>query len=294
MDLFKLGNINIKINLIAIIIIIIFSLIGYTAEVLIILICVLVHELSHGIVAKIRGFNIREIEIFPFGGIAKFDTMLGCDRANEIFIAAIGPLSNMIILLLFLLIKTYLIDNYITRFIIQLNMTMFIINLLPIFPLDGGRILRAVLSGSIGFKNATRILSFMTYFIAFFLIVYAFIKVSDLSNIVILLSFSIFLLLAAKKEMSMAAIIFSKDLMLCRKKILEKRIMKVRILAGLQTAKISEIVDKFLPDCYHIIIVIDYKGEIVEELSENEILRGITKFGMDITLEELLFNDKKW
>lgn len=119
--------------------------------------CVLLHELGHAIVARQFRIRTRDIVLYPIGGIA---SLLDEPKAKaELFIAMAGPLVNlMIALLLAFFIEfegttVYLRDEYIARIYIG-NLALAIFNLIPAFPLDGGRILRAALA-LLSVKRAT-------------------------------------------------------------------------------------------------------------------------------------------
>ncbi len=129
----------------------------------IMILCV-IHELGHVIMGLIMGLKIEKIEIMPLGLSVSFK--LSVDDFNKkikkgnvlvlkkIAIAAAGPLTNLIILLIVLNTKInfYLVSNEIIAYA---NILIMLFNLLPIYPLDGGRILKEIIyifNGSIKSK----------------------------------------------------------------------------------------------------------------------------------------------
>ena len=123
---------------------------------------VVIHELSHCYVAKRYGIKIERIVLLPIGGISEMEEIPD-DPAEELRIALAGPLSNLVIavLLYFILIlsKNYLsivLAGALYYFII-VNLLLGLFNLLPAFPMDGGRILRAFLAERMSLIRATRI-----------------------------------------------------------------------------------------------------------------------------------------
>jgi len=112
---------------------------------------VLIHELSHAAVGNLRGQKIDQITLFIFGGMAHLS---GEPRnANdEILIAGVGPLSSFALALLFWLIyKALALESSaslwtaVFRYLGFINLALAVFNLMPGFPLDGGRLFRAVL-----------------------------------------------------------------------------------------------------------------------------------------------------
>ncbi|MDF7799777.1 M50 family metallopeptidase [Pontiellaceae bacterium B1224] len=106
------------------------------------------HELGHSVVARAKGGYIQEIVLYPFGGAAKIAN-LSTKPSEEILIALAGPAVSLVLALIFLPFS-------ITHDLGRLNMVLFLFNILPVFPMDGGRVLRAGLSIKNGRLNATR------------------------------------------------------------------------------------------------------------------------------------------
>jgi Zn-dependent protease len=115
----------------------------------IILVSILIHELSHSIIAQRNGLEVSEIELYLFGGVSRIEEEPQTARA-EILIAVVGPLSSFLIGVILLLafylplsIPTFLLVTFLYSGISNIGLGIF--NLLPAFPIDGGRIFRAFL-----------------------------------------------------------------------------------------------------------------------------------------------------
>lgn len=162
------------------------ALIGALYGILVILllfVCVTLHEFGHALVAKYYKVNVPHITLLPIGGVASLERMPD-KPLQEFLIAIAGPLVNFVIaVLLFpllLLLRGFqtgsLTYNNVSEFINQIqspgvvnllvylvvtNLALGIFNLLPAFPMDGGRILRALLAMAIAYVDATRIAVFV-------------------------------------------------------------------------------------------------------------------------------------
>lgn len=106
---------------------------------------VLIHELAHAFVAKRLGWTVYKIEVGLFTGSASVDTNI--PEKDSIPVIAAGPLSNLILAIVS--IPLYLALSGVNPFLDRLlndlfvvNMFMFIFNILPIYPMDGGRLLK--------------------------------------------------------------------------------------------------------------------------------------------------------
>lgn len=127
-----------------------------------IFVSVVLHELSHCYMAKRYGIGIERIVLLPIGGISEMEE-IPKDPSKELRIALAGPVSNLIIGGIFYLIllgsMAYLsktLQGAVYYFVI-VNILLGFFNLLPAFPMDGGRILRAFLAERMSFINATKL-----------------------------------------------------------------------------------------------------------------------------------------
>lgn len=113
-------------------------------------VCVLIHELSHSYTSNRLGLDIKEIKLFIFGGVAQL-TKEPEDPATELKIAVAGPAASIalagIFWILTQLVKTfhlYPIAAAIFEYLTTINIVLVVFNMIPGFPLDGGRVLRAI------------------------------------------------------------------------------------------------------------------------------------------------------
>lgn len=115
---------------------------------------VALHELGHSWVAIHKGCSVREIMLLPIGGVAKM-SHIPSRPMDEFLVAVAGPLTSFLLALLFwFLIGTGFFNQFFKNlFVINLMLCLF--NLLPSFPMDGGRIFRAFMTPRIGRLKAT-------------------------------------------------------------------------------------------------------------------------------------------
>lgn len=136
---------------------------------------VLIHELSHAVVAIRSGIPVRGITLFIFGGVAQIGREARSARV-EALIAVVGPLSSLILGGLFTLLWVFggsLSEELRASagWLAVINVALAIFNLMPGFPLDGGRVFRAIVWGITGnFYKATKIAAFVGRGFAYLLI----------------------------------------------------------------------------------------------------------------------------
>ena len=128
--------------------------------------CVVLHEYGHALTARRFGIGTHDITLYPIGGVARLERM--SERPWEEFcISVAGPLVNVVIaavlgagLLAAWLFVPALLPSVVIKFVVLLtglNVMLVLFNLVPAFPMDGGRVLRAILAAHVGYLRATRI-----------------------------------------------------------------------------------------------------------------------------------------
>lgn len=177
-----------------------FGAIIAAAAVVLMFACVMAHELGHALAARKLGLQTRGIVLFPFGGVAQIQGMPPQSRP-EILISLAGPLVNLALALIFSGVfvlswgtqlwahlrggypeATWLwlweslsgadLGRALLGFLILTNLLLAVFNLVPAFPMDGGRLVRAVLALWLPFPTATRLAARMAQVVAVLAIVF--------------------------------------------------------------------------------------------------------------------------
>ncbi len=135
---------------------------GSLAWVVMVFTFVVLHELSHSLVAKAHGIPVRCITLLPIGGIAQLGAMPE-DSATEFNISIAGPALNFVIAgaaYMAMILAGRFVGTAIAQLlhmVLIINLALGTFNLLPGFPMDGGRLLRAYLARKRGYLEATHI-----------------------------------------------------------------------------------------------------------------------------------------
>jgi Zn-dependent protease/CBS domain-containing protein len=130
---------------------------------------IVVHELGHALVARRYGCRTREILLLPIGGLAQMDRMPDRPR-HELLVALAGPAVNVALAAVLALVvaatgasfdpeRAATMGGALASQLLWINIALAVFNLLPAFPMDGGRVLRALLAMRLGFARATQIAS---------------------------------------------------------------------------------------------------------------------------------------
>jgi len=134
---------------------------------------ILLHELGHAFVARRQGLRTLSITLFVFGGVAQLEKDPKDGRA-EFWMAAAGPVASLALAGLFYTLANLPLVGAsaaaVARYLALINLMLALFNLVPAFPMDGGRLLRGALWGPLGKARATRIASGAGTLFAFLLI----------------------------------------------------------------------------------------------------------------------------
>ena len=143
-----------------------FVLTGYYLNLFVFTSLILIHELGHFLVATIFHFHVEKIIIYPYGGLTKIEDLINQDINEELLIATAGVLMQFLFYLgIVFLHKQGFIRDYTMNLYTLYNHQMIFFNLLPIYPLDGSKIINLLLSKFFNYyfsNNMTIMISFAT------------------------------------------------------------------------------------------------------------------------------------
>ena len=278
MKLFRFQGIDIRVDKLFLLMMVFYAFASVLPQAIIIFLVVFIHELAHTIVARGHKVNVREIELFPFGGVAKLDFM-DVDSDEEIRIALAGPLANFFMAAIGLLAQFYIESEYWLPFFIRLNIIMGMFNLIPILPLDGGRIYRAWYAKSVGVFAATKKAAYQGKLLAVFVILVAvsglYLRLWDLNAV----TMAGFLFYSANEQDKTASFHFIRYLLKKKEIIAREKIQQLKPYYVRENTLIGEVLAYLHPNSYNIFHVFDQSGKQINTVSEEKLIEEYFKNG---------------
>ncbi len=248
---------------------------------------VLIHESAHYFVAKKCGYKCNCIAVSAFGAVlyGEFDSV---DNRDGIKIALAGPAANSVCALLFVALWWLFPAVYVfSEPFVAANVSLCLINLLPSYPLDGGRVFVSLLSSKTGYAQALKISKIISVVLsAALFFVFVCMWLAGAPNFSLGL-FAVFVLSAGLSETKCE--IFSKQIVFeVYKKRLNRGVEK-KTLVFSENATLKSVAKKMSHHYVYSVEVVDEKdGNVKKSFSHGQFLSFLSSHALDTPLKELL------
>ena len=248
---------------------------------------VLIHELSHLLCAILMDVEVKSIVILPFGMTLRLSNDLIRYPKKEIAIALAGPFSNVIMLYISRFFYREYSQNINFLLFVIINWAILLLNLIPVPPLDGGRIFRAVLIKTSGLMKAVRLMQRISHL--FIALIFAFgivilVMTHGNPSLCIIGAFLVFSLTEEKR---------SSDFLIMNALIHEKEKFKQCSLIPTSTLTIGyrtpayKIIKKLNLSTFYIIYIVDDSLKIIKTATESDFIRAVKNKGYQVLSGEI-------
>lgn len=252
--------------------------------------CVLLHEFGHVLAAKRYGVNTKDVTLWPFGGIASLERMPD-KPSEELVVAVAGPAVNVVIAAILVFIFGAKLDmENLARIhdptvsmaakLATANVFLVVFNLIPAFPMDGGRVLRALLAIRLGHSRATQLAASIGQGFAV-----AFGILGILSGNVILIVIAVFVFLAASGEASHA------QLRAVTRGAVVADAMITKFEALGTGATVNDAVEALIRTTQREFPVVDGAGRLRGVLTRDTMIRALKDYGPNTPVLEVMETD---
>ncbi|MGY2050481.1 site-2 protease family protein [Methylobacterium sp. JK268] len=248
--------------------------------------CVLLHEFGHVLAARRYGVRTPDITLLPIGGVARLERIPE-DPRQELVIALAGPAVNVVIAGLLVLVLGAVpsaeVENpgvSLFQRLLWVNLVLVGINLIPAFPMDGGRVLRAILAARLGYARGTQIASGVGQAVAFALGLLGLVGGNPL-----LLFVAFFVYLGAASEAHAVQMrqvsrgLMAGDAMITRYESLGP------------ASRVEDAVQELIATTQHEFPVVDGAGRLRGVLTRDDMIRALRERGPDAPVLEVMRGD---
>ncbi|MDD4569575.1 MAG: hypothetical protein PHE70_05565 [Tepidanaerobacteraceae bacterium] len=287
MDL-RISDIKLRINFFFIVIIAAALIAGLYREIIAALLALSVHECAHIFIGKELGLKIEELELSPFGGRIKV-ILDDTSSEAEMLTALAGPFANFVTVgVIIFLLKQKFISAELSEQLIHYQLMLGFFNIIPAFPLDGGRIFALWLRQHVSYTSSVRIASKMGKILAIVLLAIGILGLTFKRVFVSLFIASFFLFYQATMEEKNVVLIFMNQLIKKKQIILKKKYILGEFIIVVEDTPVKEILYLFSPQKYFVVLIMDENMSIKNYLTETEIFDKILEKGLELNMKDLI------
>jgi stage IV sporulation protein FB len=259
---------------------------GQFTELITLFALVIMHELGHVFTAISLGWRVSSMELLPFGGVAKVDESGTTTAKEEILVALAGPFVNVVMMAVgLILLWTGLWEASWAEFFIRGNLFIACFNLLPIWPLDGGKVLQALLSMILPFRKSVKYCIGWSCALSFALICSSFFLPYQW-NLVLICTY---LIIENRLTWKRVQYQFIRFLLAKREQNKLQRLHMPSVHFNVNRGeKIGEVVKLLKKGYYHHFSITDHQKSIVYSVSEEVVLSAYFNQHPQFTMSDLI------
>lgn len=254
---------------------------------------VLVHELSHVFCALALKVQIKSIALMPFGMSVRMPANLVRFPKKEVLIALSGPFSNVLMLILaHTFSQTKMITANLFLFYIA-NLSVLFLNLIPIPPLDGGRVARAALFHWFGIARGVKCMKVLSK-VSIVLILSLGVLSAVLSRgNVSLLIICAFLIYSLAEEKRNSEILVMRSFIYEKERLNKSGMIPAKHILMQENVPLKTLLKKFNYSSFYLVTVVDENLSPIITVTESDIVRAVCKKGYGITAKSLMTKGDK-
>ncbi len=248
---------------------------GSFIELITLFVIIFIHELGHAAAAKGFAWRITEIQLLPFGGVAVVEEHGSTPAWEEIVVALAGPLQNGFMIIFALVMQRLGVwsDDW-SDYFIQANIIIALFNLLPILPLDGGKVIQSLFSLWFNYYQTLRYGSWLSIMMSSIMILGACLHMNTVGirfNLLMIGCFLLFSNIFQHRNLHYQFIRFLMNRAMRASSLCENGVIAVPIVVK-KTSRIKEIIRLLKREQYHLIYIVNEQGAIQAVVPEQEII----------------------
>ncbi|NLZ48526.1 MAG: metalloprotease [Clostridiales bacterium] len=260
--------------------------IGFRGELLVSFILVILHEIVHYLTAVAFGFSGFDIKILPIGAVLRLKDLDEATPFEDLLISLSGPLFNLLLAAILYYISTIYPGDTIS-FLIKSNLSLGIFNLIPAFPLDGGRVLRDCLCMKIIYRRANEITVKVSMVLGYCILGAFFISLTLKTPEYNFAIIGVFVIISSYKERERIVYIIMSDIIRKKNRFISTKYMENKNISVYYKGELINLLSIMDKNKYNVFTVLDEDMRVMDVIYEEEIVQGLKTYG-NITIEEFI------
>ncbi|WP_246309264.1 M50 family metallopeptidase [Paenibacillus alginolyticus] len=250
---------------------------GYFLEAVTLFGIVLIHELGHLAAANGFGWRVREVQLLPFGGVLIVDELGTAPTREELIVSLAGPLQHVWMILVALFMKWVDVGaSSWWDYFIEANLMIGLFNLIPVMPLDGGKVMQSLLGYLLSYHNTILYTTWISMILSLAIIVIAIIQLINGHLPLNILAIGIFLLVSNWYAYRQLPYHFFRFL-IGRGNRMSQLLSRGTLAQPIVITKhrtMAETLKLFMREKYHLIYIVGETGRIQAVLPEQQLVSG--------------------
>lgn len=261
---------------------------GLFGEYTVIFFSMLLHELSHIAAARLCGIktDVFSASVMGFSAAIQIES---CSKKELLFIYSAGPLLNLLAYFAALMLgKTLSGDQSFIRLLSTSNLLLGLFNLLPVLPLDGGRLMFELLSGAMGAKAAGRAIRKFAWLACAAMILFGLYQIYRTTFNVSLVIIGSYIMIVLKTSRLESALMGIREIIYRRSRLIKRGIYPARDLVVMRDTLLRDALKSMDFDRFHIVYVLDDDLHMIATYTENEIIDALAVHNDEINFGQLV------
>ncbi len=292
----RIGSAEVFLHVSFLITALVLGLSGFALHLIVFSGSLLFHELGHIAAASLMGAEITRIEVWPFGAVGRLDRAWQLAPAGETVVALAGPFNSGLLCSLASALQRGLAESPAYAYsqfplldlLVRVNLGLFLMNLIPCLPLDGGRLLRAQLALSSGYVQASKSIA------KWGLLAGGALTAAALWGVIAGRDWQPFLVVGALviwgavDEKRSAGTQNIMDVLTRSDRLVQRKALAVQEIMVSSETTVSEVVRRFRPSKYHVVLVANKAMRVLGRVTETQILEAMYLGSTTKSMRELL------
>lgn len=261
-----------------------FFLLDLQGKFLIAFISIILHEFCHFLIAKKLGSHMVNFKVHPLGATLEIEDYEGLEINDEILICLAGPIFNIVVAMISLILFTIFSDVFFLN-LFEVNIVLGVMNLLPAHPLDGAKLIRAMLSKRMMYKAAHKIVMYLSFFIGISIAIIGVLLITKKFMNINLMIIGIFIIYTTYSASERTMYVVLDQIVKKNKRFVEVRYIENKDISVYYKEDLLKLLSMIERNKFNTFYILNEKMEFLYELREDEVV-DVLKTKGNMTLED--------